>query len=364
MGKVVCFLLVISMCVMGFSGCKGSQNAPETTEGKTDSDTTTVGFGQVGGDQTQENTQEVPTAEETTQAPTEEPTEEPTEAPIVFELVEETVYATDRLNIRLAPSTDAEVLRTMYCGEAVVRTGVSEEWSRILYAGVEYYVANRYLSTQPVVADTFSGRVEQLLYNMDVEKETDQLVLAVGKNDGGDRCTVFYFTKNANDSWTKHFEVEGFWGYGGVKKVIYEMDGCTPVGCFPFRFAYGIQADPGSVMEYKQATPTAYMVDDVKSKYYNQWVDTEDEGVVKDWASAEYVIDYKQSYDYGLFIDNNPTCDPTQGSSVICIHCTSPKGTSPGCINIPKDNMIQLVTELDYDSRIVIVYGVEDLAEY
>ena len=363
MGRVLSCLLVIAMCVLCLSGCKGSQNAHETTEGKTDAETTTIGFGQVGGNQTQEVTQE-----ESTEAPTEElteePTEEPTEAPIVFTPVEETVYTTDRLNIRLAPSTNAEILRTMYYGEAVVRTGVSEEWSRILYEGAEYYVASRYLSTQPVIADTFSGRVEQLLYTMDVEKQTDQLVLAVGKNDGGDRCTVFYFTKNANGSWTKHFEVDGFWGYGGVKKVIYEMDGCTPVGCFPFRFAYGIQADPGSVMEYKQATPTAYMVDDVNSKYYNQWVDTEDEGVVKDWVSAEHVIDYKQSYDYGLYIDNNPTCDPTQGSSVICIHCTSPMGFSPGCINIPKDCMIQLVTELDYDSRIVIVYGVEDLAEY
>ncbi len=359
----ISFVMVICLCVLCGTGCKDKENGQETNEETAGIGSTTVGFAQVGGNSTEESTQRQEPTEESPE--TEElMTEEPTEAPLVFEPVEETVYTTDRLNIRLAPSTNAEILRTMYLGESVVRTGIADGWSRILYEGEEYYVASDYLSLEPVIADTFSERVEQLLYGMDVAKETDQLVLAVGNNDGTDQCTVFYFTKDSKDQWTKHFEAKGFWGYGGVKEVIYEMDGCTPIGCFPFRFAYGIMDDPGSIMEYKQATETAYMVDDVNSKYYNQWVDTADEGVVKDWNSAEYVIACKPSYDYGLFIDNNPTCDPTQGSSIICIHCKTWKGTSPGCINIDTEHIIQLVTELDYDSRIVIVYGVEDLADY
>ncbi|MBQ4563941.1 MAG: SH3 domain-containing protein [Lachnospiraceae bacterium] len=368
--KIVGMTAIVCLSMMCLFGCRGNDDVPSTEGGSGE----TVGFGQVGADSTKESVKESTTEEPTTEEPvTEEATTEPetegeteveTEPQLVFQEVNEVVYTTDRLNIRLAPSTDAQILRTMYYGESVVRTGIAEGWSRILYNGQEYYASSAYLSLEPVIADTLSGRVEQLLYGMKVAKETDQLVLAVGKNDGGDRCTVFYYTKNESGIWTKHFEVDGFWGYGGVKKVIYEMDGCTPVGCFPFRFAYGIQEDPGSIMEYKIATPTAYMVDDVNSRYYNQWVDTEDPGVVKDWSSAEHVIDYVQSYDYGLYIDNNPTCDPTQGSSVICIHCPSPRGISPGCINIPKESMIRLVRELDYHSRIVIVYGVEDLAEY
>lgn len=289
---------------------------------------------------------------------------EETEPPVVFSGVNETVYAADRVNIRLEPSTKAEILKTMYVGEAVLRTGISDQWSRIIYNGGEYYAASEYLSREPVIADTLEGRVEQLLPGMQAAARTDQLVLAVGQNDGGDRCTVFYYTKDENGSWTRRFETEGFWGFNGVKEVILEADGCTPVGCFPFRFAYGINEDPGSVMEYKQATPTAYMVDDVNSRYYNQWVDTADEGVVVDWATAEHVIDFKTSYNYGLYIDNNPDCNPSSGSSVICIHCTSPRGFSPGCINIAQEHILTLVTELDYDSRIVIVYGVEDLVNY
>jgi L,D-peptidoglycan transpeptidase YkuD (ErfK/YbiS/YcfS/YnhG family) len=295
---------------------------------------------------------------------TEPETPEQTEPAMVFVPVEETVYATDHLNIRTEPSTTATIYRTMYTGEPARRTGISDEWSRILYNGEEYYVSSAYLSTEPVVAENLSDRVDQLLRQMTVASETDQLVLAVGQNDGGDRCTVYYYTKDSQGNWNKHFETPGFWGFNGVKKVILEADGCTPIGCFPFRFAYGINDDPGSVMEYKKATPTAYMVDDVNSQYYNLWVDTEDPGVVQDWKTAEHVIDFPTSYNYGLFIDNNPDCDPTQGSSVICIHCNSPRGFSPGCINIAQEHILTLVTELDYSSRIVIVYGVEDLIEY
>ena len=324
-----------------------------------------------------------PTQEQTTNAPENEtasdsvPTQntpevtepeeiipEETEPYMIFAPVEETVYAMDHLNIRTEPSTTAEIYRTMYTGEPAHRTGISDEWSRILYNGEEYYVASAYLSTEPVVAEKLSDRVDQLLRQMAVASETDQLVLAVGQNDGGDRCTVYYYTKDSHGNWNKRFETPGFWGFNGVKKIILEADGCTPIGCFPFRFAYGINDDPGSVMEYKKATPTAYMVDDVNSKYYNLWVDTEDPEIVQDWKTAEHVIDFPTSYNYGLFIDNNPDCDPTQGSSVICIHCTSPRGFSPGCINIAQEHILTLVTELEYSSRIVIVYGVEDLIEY
>lgn len=356
----LCLSLVLALLCL--AGCQNrAEETPEATPDTTGSD---LPFGTVGGEE-DETTTEVPETDAPTEPETPEPTTpEETEPPLVFTEVEEVVYTTDRLNIRLEPSTDAEILRTMYMGESVVRTGIAEGWSRIVYNGKEYYVASAYLSLEPVIADTLSGRVEQLIYQMDVAEETDQLVLAVGMNDGGDDCTVFYYEKNVNGVWNKRFETDGFWGFGGVKKVIYEADGCTPVGCFPFRFAYGIMPDPGSVMEYKQATPTAYMVDDVNSKYYNLWVDTEDPGVVMDWKSAEHVIDFKTSYDYGLYIENNPDCDPTQGSSVICIHCKTPRGISPGCINIDQEHILTLVTELDYDSRIVIVYGVEDLAEY
>ena len=338
----------------GSEGNNGDQENSDSTDSAATGESQEIGNGDVAGADQEKVGEHIVS----------ETTPEETEPPIVFNDVEETVYTTDRLNVRMEPSTSAEIYRTMYVGEAAVRTGVSEEWSRILYEGEEYFVASAYLSLEPVIADTLSGRVDQLLPTMAVAAETDQLVLAVGENDGGDRCTVFYYTKDEKGNWNKRFETEGFWGFNGVKKVILEADGCTPIGCFPFRFAYGINEDPGAVMEYKQATPTAYMVDDVNSKYYNLWVDTEDEGVVMDWKTAEHVIDFPTSYNYGLFIDNNPTCDTTQGSSVICIHCTSPRGFSPGCINIAEEHILTLVTELDYSSRIVIVYGVEDLIEY
>ena len=102
--------------------------------------------------------------EEPTNAPTEAPTTEaaPTEAPtqpetpessdappsLSFEDRNDTVYTTDYLNIRTAPSTDAEVIVVLAPSQALTRTGYHEEWTRLNYDGRTAYAASAYLSTE------------------------------------------------------------------------------------------------------------------------------------------------------------------------------------------------------------------------
>lgn len=68
------------------------------------------------------------------------------EAANTFQKVKETVVVTaSLLNIRKGPSTNTKILGTVSNGTTFRRTGVSKEWSRILYQGKKAYVFNAYI---------------------------------------------------------------------------------------------------------------------------------------------------------------------------------------------------------------------------
>ena len=64
----------------------------------------------------------------------------------------ETVYATERVNVRREMSTDAEILKTVSRRTAMTRTGFNgdESWSQVTLADEEgsYYVSSQYLTTE------------------------------------------------------------------------------------------------------------------------------------------------------------------------------------------------------------------------
>lgn len=103
--------------------------------------------------------------EDVTEAPTEEPTEIPTEAltmaPVEVELeegyesVQETVYATQDVNVRSGPGTDHEKVGTLAGGNSVVRVGVgSDGWSKVIFNDVPCYISSKYLTTTEPAAAT------------------------------------------------------------------------------------------------------------------------------------------------------------------------------------------------------------------
>ncbi len=71
----------------------------------------------------------------------------------------ETVYTTDRVNVRTDMSTDAGVLMTVPPRTAMTRTGCSPDqmWSKVTLEGQdgEYYVASQYLTTEAPKATGF-----------------------------------------------------------------------------------------------------------------------------------------------------------------------------------------------------------------
>ena len=64
-----------------------------------------------------------------------------------FTSVNQTVYATDSVNVRSSPSTSGTRIGSLSEGDSVTRTGIGDGWSRISYGGQTAYVSSSYITT-------------------------------------------------------------------------------------------------------------------------------------------------------------------------------------------------------------------------
>ena len=64
-----------------------------------------------------------------------------------FTSVNQTVYATDSVNVRSNPSTSGSIIGSLSEGDSVTRTGIGDGWSRISYGGQTAYVSSSYITT-------------------------------------------------------------------------------------------------------------------------------------------------------------------------------------------------------------------------
>lgn len=102
-----------------------------------------------------ESTEEVP---EETEAPVEVEEQTPEEEP---EVVSESVYTTDKVNVRASADTGSEKLGSLEKGTRIARTGTEGEWSVVDYGGTTGYIKSEYLTTEePDTSETDGGEAE------------------------------------------------------------------------------------------------------------------------------------------------------------------------------------------------------------
>lgn len=65
-----------------------------------------------------------------------------------FTEVNETVYATDSVNVRSSYSTSSNVIGSLDKGDSVTRIGKSSSWSKVKYNGQTAYISSDYLTTK------------------------------------------------------------------------------------------------------------------------------------------------------------------------------------------------------------------------
>ena len=140
-------------------------------------------------------------------------------------------------------------------------------------------------------------------------------------------------TKDADGTWNEDLCTSGYVGYGGVGETT-EWNRKTPRRQFSFTYAFGILPNPGTELSYTQVDDTYYWVDDVNSRYYNQFVTTKT--TPKAWNSAEHIIEINPAYHYVLSLDYNPNW---------------PTG---GCISVPEDQMITILKNVQPGCQIII----------
>lgn len=90
----------------------------------------------------------------------------PSTPQVTFSDVSETVYTTERCNVRKSYSTSSEKITTLSKGATIKRTGVSSSgWSRVEYNGSVCYISSQYLTTtKPIEEQVKFKDVEEKAY--------------------------------------------------------------------------------------------------------------------------------------------------------------------------------------------------------
>ena len=106
-------------------------------------------------------------------------------------------------------------------------------------------------------------------------------------------------------------------GMNGITMQKQEGDKKTPAGVYRFTMAFGLKANPGTILPYHQIVDGDYYVDDGNSQYYNKLANTKQ--VQKDWNSAEDLMAQAPQYNYGLVLDYNRSVYRERDRRSFCI---------------------------------------------
>ena len=203
------------------------------------------------------------------------------------------------------------------------------------------------------------GRNKLAISNTVASKRSSQIITVVSK--GGSYGELAFWEKDNSGNWTLVDKVSARLGQNGMKSAseVYEMDKCTPTGIYSLTEAFGINADPGTKIRYRQLDGSEYWVDDVNSELYNTMQFGEPNGR---WNSAEKLIDFPGYYNYSLVVDYNRWPVIPGKSSAIFIHCDIGSYTY-GCVAIPEQNLVNILKRLDpeKDPFVIMDFTYEDI---
>ena len=214
-------------------------------------------------------------------------------------------------------------------------------------------------ATGPALMASYNGDVNTL----EAAKDATQLIVVIGNRQDPAKSRLDWYKRDTDGKLVQVMSKEAVSGMNGITTQKQEGDKKTPAGVYRFTMAFGLKANPGTILPYPQIVDGYYYVDYGNSRYYNQLANTKQ--VQKDWNSAEDLMAQAPQYNYGLVLDYNSECTPGKGSAIF-LHC--PKswnntGTS-GCISIPEEDMKKVVCQVDTGTKIVVVQDESDLANY
>jgi len=148
------------------------------------------------------------------------------------------------------------------------------------------------------------------------------------------------------------------WGRGlhkipkGSKRVKREGDGRAPAGIFTLPYAFGDRAY-SIKYPYKKMSRKQHCVDDSRSRYYNQIIDSTKSK--HDYKSFEYMKFASGLYSYGIFVNHNPKSRAMAGSCIF-LHIQKPSGKpTVGCTAMSKLNIKNIIKWLDPKKKPLLI---------
>ncbi len=135
-----------------------------------------------------------------------------------------------------------------------------------------------------------------------------------------------------------------------------EGDHKSPAGIFRLGDAFGYAASEpaGWKMKYISLSPSTDCVDDSRSRFYNQVVDSST--VSPDWKSSEHMRDAGEAYRWGLVIQHNAhPVRPEDGSCVFMHIWGGPGDGTEGCTAMPEPQVISILGWLNPSANPLLV---------
>ncbi len=132
-----------------------------------------------------------------------------------------------------------------------------------------------------------------------------------------------------------------------------EGDGLTPAGVYAIGPTFGFDEKSTNKLTYFPLTDASVCVDDVKSIYYNQLIDSANM-TKKDWNSGEQMRQVPH-YQFGAVVQYNANPITRGAGSCIFMHIwTSSTTGTAGCIAMEKPNLLSTLDWLDAKKNPVI----------
>jgi len=156
------------------------------------------------------------------------------------------------------------------------------------------------------------------------------------------------------------------WGRGlhdipkDATRIKREGDGRAPAGIFRLPYAFG-DKNIRLRYPYRQMTRQHHCVDDSRSRYYNQVIDSRK--VRKDYKSFEHMKFPSGLYSYGVFVEHNPSRIAGAGSCIF-LHIKKPSGKpTVGCTAMGKSEIITVLKWLDPKKKPLLVQAPKGVVE-
>ncbi|SHI73878.1 L,D-transpeptidase family protein [Parasporobacterium paucivorans] len=213
-----------------------------------------------------------------------------------------------------------------------------------------------YVAETTSVAEAFSETEKKdFVENMRIAASVSQMIVVSAQ---GSSAVISMHEKSVDGSWKEILSTNGWVGENGVGQAS-EYDTKTPSGIYSLSFAFGIKEKPVTELFYTKVDDSYYWVDDVDSSFYNKFVSLNE--VVKDWDSAEHIIECGKAYNYVIPIDYNLERVPGNGSAMF-LHVSTGEPTG-GCVSVPESDMLFILQNI-HSGCIILIDRQENILNY